>query len=332
METPAIFKLPPLPNIIRAGCPDVQPRRGGYFSYMQPLDWSNYLASYLWNFSNVLSSNFPYMFFDMRYGYILFRDHTDALDASDYGQSFSSYSFPAYTYLPGGELTYNSTGLATNIDGTEYTKTPWDSDVVEYEFTGQTKDGNLWKYTPSDKRTSWNEAWTEMLAATPVVNTTATTVYVGFYWRYNGYEWTAGKRRGYISFDTSSLSGKTITSATLKIYLGGSIWDFTVISEDTINIYQKAWNTLDTGDWDGGTLAGSWSTFNYNDWNEIDIETSLINKTGETQFELIYKGDADGYVPADPYPSTLQYGGGYKRFWSGEQTGEEPTLVIEASG
>lgn len=336
METVAVFKLPASPNIVRAGCREPQipllfpdykllPKQYPPIEYpwlmpraWPPLTWYNFFSNYLWHFNISLFNFFPNIFFDMRYGYIIFRDHTDALNAPDHN-----------------ELTYNTTELEMNIAGTTYTKN-WGA---TYTFESQTKDNGITKHGGSN--TDWNTAWTQYNAASlNVADVTATAITAPwFVWRYGtqySVDWYIWQSRLFLSFDTSSLSGETIQTATLKLYIN-SITAITIELDHIINVYQLAWgDAVGTDDWTGGTLVGTIDGLDLlaEQYNEIDIDTAYINKTGETQFKLAWKEAIDGTKPSDPQtygdPSG-RIGGGHTNVAMGDATENKPTLEVVAS-
>lgn len=282
----------------------------------------------------------------MKYGYITFRDHTNALNNPDYGWSFSSHSFGAYTYLPTSELTYNSAEFKININGTTYTK-GWGDEISVYDsisvaeditvntqfrIIGQTIDGLLAK-NGNDEAT-WAGAWNEMVAKTPNVNTTATILDLYFIRNYSDPDyWYVALSRIYPSFDTSALAGKTITSATLRLYVDSQDTQYEAEGSDTINVDLLSWGTLDTGDWNGGSLLTTIEAADFvvGTYKEISIPNpdTNINKSGNTQFQLHYA--ADGTIPTDPETlgdphATL---GHNWNLGSAEHATGKPELVIE---
>ena len=220
---------------------------------------------------------------------------------------------------------------------------------ADYTFNSQTKDGQLGKIDDRVTNGSWNQSWTEMEADTPSV-ADYTTIAVGMWGFYakattipppdNEY-WGATKERGYLSFDTSSLTGKTITVATLKIYIAGvaNLDDYE--TDRTVNLYSLAWGTLDATDWSVGTLQETFleSALSAGAYYTITLtDTSIINKTGETQFQFAFKADVDGDTLTDPIDlyvvNDVNYyrGGGSFIFNSGDNTSNKPVLTVTATG
>ena len=210
---------------------------------------------------------------------------------------------------------------------------------TDYEFNSQTKDGHLEKY--SGEGASWDGAWTAMKAATPDVYTSWTTVSLLLAGLYREVPpdlyWKAWVDRAYLSFDTSSLAGKTITAATIKFYI-----TFISVLDDyettrTINVYAFPWDTLDITDWDTGTLVGSYieTDLVLNAYYTVTLtDTSIINKTGETQFVFAGKADVDGDTFSDPQDlGPVGYRGGVSHtFSSGNATSNKPILTVTATG
>lgn len=214
--------------------------------------------------------------------------------------------------------------------------------MADYEFESQAKDGLVGKIAVSGvpTPTDWNGTWERFLSASVDASSAEDYIIAHFFWfwveEFDVY--AVYGFRGFLSFDTSSLTGKTIISAKLKIYDQGSvICGFE--TEHIINVYQQAWDILDADDWDGGILVGSMDgadivSYQY---NEISIDPSYINKEGETQLKIAWKDDMDGYVPAcDPAeygspPGAYDYyavGAGSLWFSSGDAVSNKPILVV----
>jgi hypothetical protein len=92
---------------------------------------------------------------------------------------------------------------------------------------------------------------------------------------------------GYMSFDTSVLSGYTIKSVSLVVYSWGISF-----GGASCNVYRGDYGaTLETADWncgeDNGTFVGSFFSAQYiGTWKTIPVSSSLINMSGNTQFEF----------------------------------------------
>ncbi len=213
---------------------------------------------------------------------------------------------------------------------------------VDYEFNSQTKDGYLEKFALSkeDEGGSWNECWTNMKAATPDVYTTGNVygpLLAGYYSLIGGYDrWRSWSDRAYLSFDTSSLVGKTITAATIKIYITliAALDDYETTR--TINVYSLAWDTLGVSDWDGGSLITTYeeTDLSVGSWHTITIsDTSIINKTGETQFKIACKADIDNTTLTDPKDlGHDKHRGGAGHVWSsGNATNNKALLTVTAT-
>ncbi len=245
------------------------------------------------------------------------------------------------------DLSPQSMAILNETITTLYEESPAVS--ADYTFNSQTKDGYLEKFGESQANPgsgTWTDAWNDIIAYTPDVYTASTRVSVLFSGRYKktsgGTEnWSAYKDRSYLSFDTSSLSGKTITAVTLKLYIEilAAIDDYETTR--IVNVYTQAWDTLDANDWNGGTLV---ATFNESDltvdgYYTITLtDTSTINKTGETQFEIAAKADVDGAVITDPTDLYVNPNVNYRRggigfgFASGDASTNKPVLTVTATG
>ncbi len=111
---------------------------------------------------------------------------------------------------------------------------------------------------------------------------------------------------GFLTFDTTAISG-TITSATLglKTYDDLSITDFNIMVYSGNGTTCWGNNNLQTNDWNScynnGTYDGDlMDTANYpGDYQfaTMNIEPSVINKDGNTQFELISNKDLEAIEP-----------------------------------
>lgn len=119
MKTTPCPNLPRPPDIMRAQCPEANP--------------INYLSDYLWKFNRALNIRFPWMYYDMRYGFCLFPDKT----------------------LDCGEMKYDATEYTINICGTDYTKA-WTVPIVYVYHTSATAPliDKVGKY-----RKDWELAW-----------------------------------------------------------------------------------------------------------------------------------------------------------------------------
>lgn len=341
MITSPVLDLPRPLSITRAKCSGVE-YRDYPGSTVTPITWENYVSSYLWDFSVAVNSFFKYIYIDMRYGNIIFKnpDATYAVsgetvvDVLDWGPFISAeVSF--------GELTFSPTDFKINIKGVEYTTAATKTgDVNVYDDVGVAeagdltfenvfycqKDGFLYRRTSiDDKHTDWITAWNGEEGATPSVHADPEVEYhTEFFWWFtdggvNPDTWDVIKSHSYLSFDTSSLLERTLVSATLRVYIsqeGG------VIEEEISDlvVYNKSWGTLDTSDFNynylfdtlvGRLLNADISGVGYYD---IDIDVSAINLTGDTELMLAIDSDIDAYVPPDP---EVEYNPGW-----GETTGE----------
>ncbi|KKL43008.1 hypothetical protein LCGC14_2367150, partial [marine sediment metagenome] len=158
-----------------------------------------------------------------------------------------------------------------------------------------------------------------------------------YYSLVGGYDrWIGNNDRAYLSFDTSSLAGKTVTAATIKVYITliAALDDYETTR--TINVYNLAWGTLGAGDWNGGSLVATYeeTDLTVNTWHTITLsDMSIINTTGETQFEIACKADIDNTTLTDPKDlGNDGTRGGAGHVWSsGNASSNKPVLTVTAT-
>ncbi|WP_432404772.1 extracellular catalytic domain type 1 short-chain-length polyhydroxyalkanoate depolymerase [Wukongibacter sp. M2B1] len=127
-----------------------------------------------------------------------------------------------------------------------------------------------------------------------------------------------------LSFDTSALSGKTVSGAKLRIYRKSISGDVTGIKVDIKSGTFEA-DTLESFDYSSGASAVNIATLavpsSDDDFTEVDIPASAlqyINTSGKTQIRL--SGDTAVDFTAD----TLE-------LYGGEDVGFEPQLIVIAN-
>lgn len=134
-----------------------------------------------------------------------------------------------------------------------------------------------------------------------------------------------------VSFDTSSLSGKTVTSATLRLFIP-AVGVTTTYGTNQVNLYNHSFGTVGSGDWTGGTLIST-TTFTDSDegaYKEFTLATTDINTGGNTQFRLGNKVEIDGNYPTEP--TSASHERQQVRFYY-QVTGDyQIELVVEAIG
>jgi hypothetical protein len=165
-------------------------------------------------------------------------------------------------------------------------------------FTSLTADGWVERSYPT-----YDGCW-EQTSGTDVYNSEQYSI-VGQY-----YSATAGYKiyRLALYFDTSSLAGKNIGSAKLRLYCDtdNSIVDFNVTIQNGQPTYPH--NPLVLGDYNQSHYSGdggstNTSTISAASWFEIDLNMdgiSWINTTGVTKFILRSSKDIDKSPPSEP--------------------------------
>lgn len=114
--------------------------------------------------------------------------------------------------------------------------------------------------------------------------------------------------RGFVGFDISGLSGKTVTSATLRVYQASTTAD-DVNGESPYGSGQLGsivvdhvdfGSTLDTDDFDGGTLTsniGTILTESSEGWKTLDVtsyvQADINSGRPASQFRLRFSSDTD---------------------------------------
>jgi len=151
--------------------------------------------------------------------------------------------------------------------------------------------------------------------------------YIGEATRWAGAVETYYAVRKYIAFDTSALAGKTVIRARLRFDINTYMNETPIVSppwndQDELEFYYKNFGTLDPTDWAAGTLLGSVPVGNGDDdaspwdsrplqayhvrsgdyeWWDFELSRSMINLTGQTQFQFMLKKErlGAGVLPED---------------------------------
>lgn len=123
---------------------------------------------------------------------------------------------------------------------------------------------------------------------------------VGLYCSCGGGYCTAQAPKYYLSFDTSGADANP-SSAKLRLYI---TWSGYVDGIDMVlRAYQQDWgDTLDTGDWSGGTFENEITVTTSDEdigWVEISVDTSRVNIGGSSKYKLNLKEAEEGQGPPD---------------------------------
>lgn len=183
--------------------------------------------------------------------------------------------------------------------------------VIDASYTGQTKDGYLYKYCSGG-------TYAACQGSTPYANTSQQALFVGQRWDAGFSEWYI--YRTFMSFDTNTIpDGATVNSADLyaKLRSDNSATDF------DIKFYSGDWGTLEAADWGAGTtLEGVFrntSGMSVESWYNKSVQTSSIDKFGETQFRFVSNRDENNTAPT---------GEEYITFYSANAGSSAPYLVV----
>jgi len=131
------------------------------------------------------------------------------------------------------------------------------------------------------------------------------------------------KYRGFVSFDTSSIStSATVATATLKLktgtYAPNPSFELKIIG----GIQPIYGSSLGTEDWSAGSsVIVTWNTGNFmsETYLNLEIPADQINKGGRTQFRLVSSRDEQNISP---------WQNENMNFYSGNSAGNEPILEI----
>jgi hypothetical protein len=98
---------------------------------------------------------------------------------------------------------------------------------------------------------------------------------------------------GILGFDVSSLAGKTIASAKLRVYLTQYTDTLNIVTVDHINFG----SSIDASDYSGGTLAGNIGTISSTsiiEWKELDVtsyvQADLTAGRTSSQYRFMFNG------------------------------------------
>jgi len=242
MKTTPCPNLPRPPDIMRAQCPEAKP--------------INYLSDYLWKINRELYRFFPWIFYDLRYGYCLFPDKT----------------------LDYGEIKHDGTNLHINILGNDYTNI-----TVFYETYDESYKVVVSRDGYSEEGGSADDAWDDYFSD-PTWNVLSglsyTSLGIGHIYRWQAY---AGKT--YYKFDTSGASlspTSALLTLTCDVDLRGEV------ANPTLRVYSQDFGaSADSGDWLGGVLVASQEVADGDDQTiELSISTDYVNIGGDTKFKI----------------------------------------------
>lgn len=140
---------------------------------------------------------------------------------------------------------------------------------------------------------------------------------------------TTAVTRGFLSFDISSLKGKTITSATLRLYQVSQTGTPYTTGGDLKIDHVAYGDTFDSADYSVSSLSSSFATLSNNttkEWKEVSItekvKDDLANNRSHTQYRLHLSTETMGGTPS----------GDYALFESTEntlKTGNTPQILIK---
>lgn len=241
---------------------------------------------------------------------------------------------PEHEYDAGGTYTVSLT--ATNVGGSD-TETKTDYIVVYYEIICEEGDNRLYKDSGGVSGGTYQDA-IDRYENSPryiVQNLRNTEVFNGSI--SNPPHWNAYNvhfNSVYLTFDTSVLSGKTLSSATLRVHIYHGYYGCEITGlAQSICLFQHSYGTLDSGDWSGGTLISTTSVdeMTNNAYNEFDIPINLINQSGNTQFRFHSALDNAGGYPPEPQDPCEMY-----RYYFYVQTGhinntDKGQLIVECT-